>query len=242
MEETYYIEAGVVLDRASQTENGKGDCLWRTALWAMIKGDYRLLAKVWDLLYERRRWPRELDNPSGIEHRKVTGFGSMTRDPYIMFYCAATMMDRTQFISVIKPPWYIYSPTFNTWRTYLMDPTRRKRNRWELTEEISLMFTKDPKGYALHLTAWMAWVTKDQHIMELLRPFIPHWNLLLRQLTLHPLRHLDEQFVQEYLPREGFIWPEDKWDRDRNYLMGSDPIQLDREALLYVYNKNITHG
>ena len=238
--EHFFKKAGVILETGPNGDH-KGDCIFRTAHFAMTKNDYLLLFSCHDLLLTRRRWPVELDDPSGQEHRKKDGLGSMTRDPYIMFYAACVMMNKHHFIDTIKPPWYIYRPHFTAWRRYLRTGRPRYKKRYEFWARLGLiLFT--PPAYAVYLDAWMAWIARSPKIQELLSLCTPHWNYCLKQLIEHKLRHLDKTFIENYLPRKGFVWQAENMSTEpQDYLVGSDEYLMDREILLYVYNKNKDH-
>lgn len=238
MESYFFKKEGVILARTGDPWEGKGDCLWRTAHFAMIKNSYSMLFTVGDLLFRQRRWPEALDDPSGIEHRKKQGFGSMTRDPYVMFYAAAKQMNRVQLIEITPIPWYCWRPGIATWRKYLITGSDKHERRYEFWHSLELMTLKWMPAYARYLSCWMGWVADSEKIMARIRPYVPLWNLMQRQLTRHPLRHLDHTFIECYLPRERYLWGMQYRDQDLKFLNGLDKYQLDREALHYVWNEN----
>ena len=246
----FFRKAGVILEESPAWEieqrgiatDGKGDCIFRTAHFAMTRDDLGLFLSCADLLLFRRRWPKELDDPRGrkYEHRKIQGLGSMTRDPYIMFYSACVMLKNIWWIEQIRPPWYIWRPHLTAWRRYLITGSQKHKRRYEFWMKLSLsLFT--PPAYAIYLDAWMAWIADSEKVQEHLRSLAPSWNYMLYQLTLHPLRYLQNGLIAAYLPREGFIWQSPVWLSDKDYLMEDDEYKMDRDILLYVYEKNQSH-
>ena len=247
-EPQFFLKAGVILDRSPAWElalydvatDGKGDCIFRTAHFAMIKNDYRFLTKCWELCYNRRRWPEDLDDPRGrkYDRRKKKGFRSMTRDPYIMFFCACKEMDRIQLIESVTVPWYTNRPSLKWWRRYLITGKEKHLKRYEWWDSLELAFFRLP-SFALYLNCWMAYVAKSKKMMERYQSLCPSWNYMLYQLTLHPLRYLHHGFVEAFKAGDGFVWQADHYHK-RELLPEDAEYKLDQGILMYIYNVNQT--
>jgi hypothetical protein len=233
----YFEEAGVILSNTGEPWRGKGDCLFRTAQFAMFEFDFRMLERCGDLLLWRRRWPEDLDHPDGLkaEHRKPYGFRSMTWDPYLMFYCASIVLEREQFLYSINPPWYVWRPTRAAWLKYVRSGKRFWKRLWEITETIAQWH--NTPAYTWYLTAWMAYMADSSKIKKILGKKVPHWNYCIRQLIHHPLRDLDYRFITTYKPAKGFQWQKEKWS-DRELLPEDQERYLDLDSLVYVQTRN----
>ena len=270
----YSIEEGVLLHRTPpwsrikyrQDHKGKGDCIFRTAMYAMIKQDENTLYTLTGLLHCGRRWPRGLDHPGDhkhmiiswltgpvhhnktlkkwIPHPRYRSSNSMTRDPYIMVYCAAYMMNRPELVDCLKVPWYLRRPDLMAWVKYLRTGKHKHKRRYERWSMATLWMAPvfGLPGYTLHLMAWMAWVAKSQKIQQELKIFTPHWNYLVKQLIHHPLAYLDEIMMNGYLSREGYLWKESEHITGLSYppLTAGEICYLDRDIMNYVrmVNKN----
>jgi len=224
----------------------KGDLIFETCQHAMFHRDYAMLNACKLLLIKRRRWPKRMDEPDGIEHRNPRG---MTRDPYYMFWVACVEMDRVEWIAEVKPPWYIWRPNFWAFRRFLINPTKRNRRRWERAEWLSDIFSPMVPMFAIYLGAWAAWIAYSEKVMARIRPKVPTWNLAIRQLVLDPDRVNDEQAIADFLPRTGFIWQmEPRRPDDLHYIDNPKFLPLDQEyyldwdALTYIHERNQERG
>jgi len=237
----YFIEDGLLLSGYGE-HAGKGDVLFRSAMYAIVRGDYQMLLTISDLLLERRRWPRSMDDERGpaFEHRPRY---DITRDPFIMFYCACMVMGRKQFIKCIKPPLKIRRPHLTSWRRYLITQDPKYLRRYERWASWGIRLNPRVKGFVYHLNCWMAWTAKSEKMQSFLQDRIPDWNLLQRELVLHPLRHLHQDAIHSYLPMEWYRWTWNNEDGSPYYskkiLPAGQDFYLDREILVWVYNRNI---
>jgi hypothetical protein len=235
----YFNQDGFILSNTGDPWRGKGDLAFRSAHYAMVKKDYLMLERLADLLMKpARRWPTTMDHRDGpkYEHRKAEGFRSMTRDPYIIFYAACVEMDRKQFIEVVKPPWYIFSPSFNLWRRYLITGRRGYFKAYEWTARVGLALNPNLPMFAVYLACIKAWIAQSDKVQERLRKFVPENNLACYQLTQHPLAHHHEMRIRSYIGRKGFVWQGDPWRTD--WLPGGEFWYMDKEVLMYFYNRN----
>ena len=205
-----YKKAGVLLESAEQwalerdgfDSEGKWDCIFRSALGAIAYNDEDLLTSCWFYLRKRRRWPRELDHALDWQDPK-----RMTRDPYIMYYCAEFLVNesidfcRRDIIRGVKIPFRLYSPSIWAWRRYLI--TGKGKKWWEFLELINLKFSH--KVFALHLLAWRAYAAESDRVKRAIWPHIPIHNTLLKALcrTIYT-RESDDYYqkaLDEYQPR-----------------------------------------
>jgi len=113
---------------------GRGDLIWRTALYAVILQDWELLLTCFELLREYKRWPDWLE-PGRKERRRLKKLGykgfrsqrSMTRDPYIMTLCAIMLMEdinedqRRSWINQVKIPFWINRPYLRRFKRVLLN-------------------------------------------------------------------------------------------------------------------------
>lgn len=235
----YYKHAGVVLHKSPKDPVdpiGKDQCIATTAHMAMVRGDYDMLLKCADLLIWRMRWPDDLWHPDGKE---LMDPYKMTIEPIVMTIIAAYQMNRLQVIDTIRIPIYCWSPHWAAWRMYLL--TSKKVYKWiyEATYLMSLTLgLTGSDARSRYLGAFGSWTAKSKRIQKRLRRSVPDWNYCTRQLIEHPLNYLQKDFIEFYLPRDGYLWQEDEKPKDPDYLMGSDEYHPDREVLLYIYEQN----
>ena len=161
---------------------------------------------------------------------------SMTRDPYIMFYCAAEILNRFELQTEVKVPFYLMRPNLYHWIKWLRTRKEKHKRKYIRHTQRAMTFYRafGLPMYAVHLTAWMAWIIQAKEIQEDLRIFTPHWNYLIRQLIQHPTTYLDRRFIENYLSKEGYRWT-DKEQIPHRYLMEGEPIYLDRDILQFIY-------
>lgn len=231
-----------MLSNTGQPWKGKGDGIFRTALFAMCHKDYKLLYECRRLLFIRRRWPKRLDSPDGIEHRNPW---IMTRDPYVTFYAACKEMNRHEFIKCVKPPWYIWRPAFNLWRRYLITGNPKHKRQYERAVRWSKPFEKNKPMFAIFNAALMAWVAGSEYAIRVERERCPEWNLAVRQLTKHPDRIKDAKAIGEWKPRKGFWWQIDPRTThgkhifdNPEFLPEDQSYYLDRDTLDYFVARN----
>jgi len=246
----FYLENdNFMLESTGYNGDGKGDGIFRTSLAAMCLNSYKLLYECRRLLFIRRRWPKRLDSPDGIEHRNPW---LMTRDPYVTFYAACMEMNRHEWIKCIKPPWYIWRPTFAAWRCYLQTGKTRHKKAYEFWATVTAFFEADSKPmFAVFLTALMAWTADSPKVMKLAAKKTPEWdgkndwNLCVRQLVKHPDRLKDMDAIEAFQPRTGFMWQSDpRRTHDRNmldnpkFLPPGQSFYMDRDVLDYFVRRN----
>ena len=117
--------------------DGLGDLLYNTLRKIKETNDksewaYSALLECADLLFYGKRWPDRLNPPTVPGKEPYRSQFSITRDPFIALYACAIHLNRKQFIQV-KPPWWLYSPEFNSWRRALLG----KRNCYKLLRRIT---------------------------------------------------------------------------------------------------------
>ena len=124
---------------------------------------YEALEKCADLLVNGIRYPDEYRPANMAKNRideavskvmyklgitKYQKYGpncKLTRDPYIYFYAACVMLDRKQFISAVKIPWYLYRPNTWRWRKYLITGEGYKKHFVILLDYYRVLATKQIK-------------------------------------------------------------------------------------------------
>jgi hypothetical protein len=239
--------------------NGIGDVLFRTAHYALIEGDEDMLFRVGDQLMLRQRWPNFMMEGNKdrfaknrfqykrskcryktmeTQYRLFSPQNRMSRDPFIMFYCATNIMNTRPLFKIIKPVWYNWRPPFNSWYRYLFTKNRIWKWWYEFTEIIGLMF--NPPPFAVYLAAWKAYTADSSKVKRMIGLLTPHWNYCIRQLIHHPLRHLDRTFISHYKPRFGFVWQGDEGIFNSDKVIKNPPPgrYLDKDILIFVYNSN----
>jgi len=126
----FYEKYGVILARSEPWQiekygfppEGLGDCIFRTALTAIAHYDHKLLDKCVSLLQERKRWPDLLDPPRRPIRQGYRRKNRMTRDPFIMTFCAMYLLTEgsTSHMRKLRVPWYINRPYLKNWVRYLL--------------------------------------------------------------------------------------------------------------------------
>ena len=139
---------------------GKGDIIYQTLRKIIEDNDksewaYQAFEICAGLLFERRRWPVELDNDNDAHNwlvyrwsylkfkvkykckmkkhgpvpwpRLYRPHGNVTRDPYIYLYACAVHLNRLQFIEVVTIPPRLYSRRTWLWREVLIQGERNAR-------------------------------------------------------------------------------------------------------------------
>ena len=146
MTDWYIHKSGVILAPSKDWEpviylfspEGIGDCMNRSGEWAAKKKCYKTLYTVTRWLKERKRWPDCFNNDRMAKSRIQREWSKwmyklnirenvlyrsqsyMTRDSYIPYYYACLVLGHHWKIAEVKPPLYLYRPTFNIWRRYLI--------------------------------------------------------------------------------------------------------------------------
>jgi len=218
---------------------GKGDSVARTATVAIYKNDKTLLNKCVQLLNEHKRWPDilcdpEIDLPNlFMEYLQVVILAynklakksflpeikwkkkyrcqwGITRDPFVMTLIAWYLLDGEGKCPV-KVPWYIMRPDFYFFYKWIKTHQSKYKKKYERWMYSYLPMKKKIPIYVLHMHVWKAFVMESQSTMQLLHPFIPDWNYLLRVLSGHPLLYLQMDFIKRYRSRNHYHWGSDYW-------------------------------
>ena len=163
----------------------------------------------------------------------------MTRDPYWTFWSAAYIMNNPHYIEATKPPWYIWRPHFIAWRRYLITKKKKYKRRYEFWHGISNFFSFGKKpAFAIFLNCLAAWIIDSKKVQRRMFKHVPEWNLCCRQLILHPDWLKDEDKINAYLPREGFLWQSEVYKDDRLLPLDQE-YYLDKETLWFVWMENL---
>lgn len=245
--EDHYIRDGDTIRGTTwDGSRTRGDLVFETVQFAMFTRDIKLLTECKRLLMIPRRWPERMDTPDGSGRNPK----SITRDPYWMFWAACVEMDKREWIAHVKPPVFtpegiLWRPDFAAFRRFLLNPTKRNKRWYERMDWLSWAFSPGIPMFAIYLNAWAAWIADSERCMARIRPSVPEWNLCIRQLVLHPDRHLDEQAIKDFRPRKGFIWQKDpRREHDAEIINNPQFLPLDQEyyldldSLTYVYERN----
>ncbi len=126
----FYKKHGVILARSPQWQidlygfapDGIGDCIFRTAIMAIAKYDHDMLHTCVTLLDDPIRWPYLLDPPKVKGKKPYRSQKYMTRDPYIMTFCAMYLLTEgpTCHLKALSMPWYTHRPYLKSWIKYLV--------------------------------------------------------------------------------------------------------------------------
>jgi hypothetical protein len=115
---------------------GNGDLLYNTARKIIETDDksewaYSSLEAVFSSLNEGKRWPDSMSDKITTTNHKQT---DMTQDPWILAYCCAIHLERTDLIEKYKPGIRIFNlPDKWAWRRALLG----KPNLWGLYRRIT---------------------------------------------------------------------------------------------------------
>lgn len=233
---TYFFKWLGLIFCNSGKNKGIGDLLFRSALFAMARRDYRLLFSCYILIKQRKRWPDSLGIPIAEEHRNQN---RMTRDPYWVFWAASYLMNKPHYIEATPPPWYIWRPHFMAWRQYLLTRDKKYKRRYEFWHRVGTFFSFGRKpAFAVFLDCLAAWVADSAKVQVRLFKHIPEWNLCCRQMVLHPNWLKDEDKITAYLPREGFLWQAEEYYDNRKLPLDQE-YYLDKEALWFFWMENL---
>ena len=215
---------------------GIGDLLFRSALFALARRDYRLLFSCYKLTKQRKRWPDGLGFPTAEEHRNQN---RMTRDPYWVFWAACFLMNKPHYIEATKPPWSIWRPHFTAYRKFCITRDEKYKRRYEFWQGVSnfLSFNKEP-AFSVFLDCLAAWAIDSTKVQVRVMKNVPEWNLCCRQLIIHPDWLKDREKVEAYLPREGFLWQSETFKDDRRLPLDQE-YYLDKDLLDFVFNTNL---
>ena len=218
---------------------GKWDGGWRSAIAAMVYGDYDMLEVVADCLVAGRRWPVGLDHPEDFQD-----VYKVTRDPHNMFWCAAYLMDRKQFIKVTPMPFWRRSPHTQAFRRWLLNPTRFNKWVYERFELINLRFRH--KMFSLSLAAWRCYVVDSDRCKHALHNhklgwyhkdgYQVNWLLLALTDTDGYLKEHWSKTIAAYKSRNRFQWGEDVW-RPGDLLPYGEQYYFDKDTLNFVLDR-----
>jgi hypothetical protein len=235
----------------------KSDVLWRSSVAAIAYGNFEFLKHTYDVIKQGKRWPdswnSSRDARNRIDHmrskrRYEKGRASyekyrwqtgMTRDPYIMFWSGAKLQGWESWIERTKPPGYIYRPAFSAYRKFLITERVRDLKEFEKWEIASLRLGQKTSypGYALHLSAWMAYMTDSEAVQNEILKMVPEWNWLVRLLC----NDTDIPELFTYRSKRGYQWSSDRkaetdqWFDDSWYLDTTETYKLDKDILSAVY-------
>ena len=234
---------------------GKGDLIFRMAFYALVTGDVKVIKACIRLLNERKRWPDDLNEDQDAKTwigriinmaiNKLFGSklpfryqGQMSRDPYIMLYCAI-FWHQYEMIRDLKPaPWYLQAHAFKFWVKYLIENEPEYKTRFEKTmiRGFSTMQAFGFKAYVKSLSAWMVWIARSESVKAELLPFIPEWNLVNLMLCGYEIESFES--INAYKSREGWYWNSETNYNDR-FLGPNEPVYLDKLVLEFVFeNQN----
>ena len=234
---------------------GRGDLVWRMAIYALITGDVDVIKACIKLLNGRKRWPDllNMDNDSRnmIEYwlykvihklglradKKAKPQNRMSRDPFIMLTCAI-YWHQYEMIRDLKIPWRINNPSLWFWKKYLETNDKLFKLKYESWTKFSINISSifGFKGYVKSLLAWRAFIARSYEVKGHLIDYIPYWNYANRLLCGDII---DEQDVKSYASSDGWIWNADTPKDNPQWLGEGEPIYLDKEYLNFVYeNRN----
>jgi len=131
--------------------DGIGDCIFRSAIAAMAYYDHDMLSICATLLNDGIRWPYLLDPPTISGKKRYRSQKSLTRDPFIMTWCAKYNLTEgsTYHLRALRMPWWLYRPYINSWVRYLV-ATGDRNSTLEESEKLKKRF----EGHMLRLLWW----------------------------------------------------------------------------------------
>jgi len=250
------------MDLYGYETHGKGDVLFRTSIGAIAYHDFEMLRAVYKTIKQGRRWPEWLDHvndaqsmaekrradrlnrncPEEYPHTKYRYVGEMTRDPYIMFWTACKLMGWETYIEQTPLPFNIqWRPHTEAYRKYLIREKNIHLKIYEKFQHMSLTLAEMTGGlpvYALHLSAWMHYMTQIPTIGARIIQANKAWNLLIYDLCAA----LEPSYpVGAYRAKKGYQWTDeekmesDPWFDESWYLDVGDQYKLDRDILHFVH-------
>lgn len=249
----YYERHGVILASNSYWEQGKGDCIVRTLIAGLGKGDPFWINACDDLIENNIRWPDALN--SNVEGRSQE---SMTRDPYVIYIAVNKLVGRIVKYRSVNMPFWLHRQYIYHWQKGLSLSNPRNKTYYEnrmilllvhgtKTEKLKTFFG-DQKwfirglrhkfgihSYSLHLWCWMAFIIKSERIQHRLLPYIPKWNLLCRVLC-NDQNPLLAQEVKAFEPRQKYSWTEDVMHLTK--MPDGQIIQPDKDILMWAWNEH----
>jgi len=229
---------------------GRGDLVWRMAIYALITGDVDVIKACIKLLNERKRWPDKLNLPGDSKNmidywfhkifskeKKRRPQNRMSRDPYKMLICAI-YWHQYEMLRDLKIPWRINKPSLWHWKKYLETHDKLFKLKYESWAKFSISVNSifGFKGYVKSLSAWCAFIAQSDEVKSHLIDHIPCWNYVNRLLCGDIV---DEQDVKSYISCAGWVWNADALPDDPRELGEGEPIYLDKEYLNFVFeNRN----
>lgn len=230
----------------------KGDLMFRMGIVALITGDVNVIKALIALLNDCKRWTDSLNQSTDsrnildywwsrllfklkIGPLKYRPQKSVTRDPYIMAYCAIYWW-QYEMIQNLKVPWWIWTPSFYHWVQFLKTRKPIHKDKYELWTKLSIDVSVafGFPGYVKSLLAWRAFIVQSDEIKKYLIRYIPHWNLLNRLLCGD--KSIMESEVNNYIGSEGYFWNREELPDTLNELGENEPIYLDKDILEFAYN------
>ena len=138
---------------------GNGDLLFNLCRMIIETNDHsewanEALSEVYYCLETRIRWPDDMAKYVTTTNHKQT---DITRDPYILFYCACIHAKTRVWIEWIKPPCNLYRPKMWAWRRYLINPTTHNGAMWLFWRYFS---PTSKKEYVQVLNRYMDWAVE----------------------------------------------------------------------------------
>lgn len=234
-----------------QSPNGKGDLVWWMSIYALITCDADVIKACIKLLNERKRWPDSMNHDTDAKNTVQYLFSkllyklgitnshlyrsqkSITRDPYTMLLIAI-YWHQYEMIRDLKIPWRIQTPSFYHWVKYLKTNKQRHKNRYEFWETFESETFGRVSGFVLHLNCWRAWIVRSNEVKSLLLPSVPIWNLLCAELAGFSL--MDQNMIDEFKPRDGYVWNGKNEDETPDLLGPDEPFYFDKEILQFVFD------
>lgn len=225
--------------------DGRGDLIWRMAIYALITGDADVIKACIKLLNERKRWPDGLKEDSDSKnyfdyywHKLLHKLGftdshkyrhqkSITRDPYIMLTCAIFWY-QYEMIRDLKIPFWINRPGLYFWKKYLETSNPMHKRMYEF---FNMLYFKKP-AFVKSLLAWEAFIARSDKVKSRLIREIPCWNLLNRLLCGDIIPQED---VKRYISTTGWLWNAETPPDNPTELKEGEPIFLDKRILEFVY-------
>lgn len=264
----YYKIVGLVYIIASPWQkrkygfypHGKGDVIFRSLLHAIATQDIFIIHECAFLLHNKKRWP---DNMNDELDHKYRSQKSMTRDPYIMYIVALSLIDYYKTgpcVKAMKIPWNLYRSYLHNWRRFMITNDDIYLVRFErqiisliswgkATQKIANFFHNRTwfirglrhkfgiHSYSIHLWAWMAYVTDSYALKKELLKITPRCNDLVRMLC----GDNDPEFIEvakRFKERTGYQWTEDHILVEKEIIDPSSGIKISKDILDWLI-KNI---
>jgi len=139
---------------------GEGDLLYNTCRMIIETNDtsewaWKALSEVFYCLEMRIRWPDYMDEYITATNKKQK---DVSRDPYLLFYCACLHLGCRIWINWLKPPMKLYRPKMWSWRRYLINQTKTNLRIYKFWKAVS---PTSKQEYVQVLNRYMDWaITK----------------------------------------------------------------------------------